>query len=57
MILNCAGPQVLKVYDNIVCENAEDKVLEALENYCNPRHREVLESHRWHGTVHVEVHA
>ena len=36
IILNCAGPQVLEVYDNIVWENAEDKkpdkVLEALEN-------------------------
>ena len=42
IILNCAGPQVLEVYDNIVWENPEDKlkpdkVLEALENYCNPR--------------------
>ena len=37
IILNCAGPRVLKVYDNIVWENAEEKhkpakVLEALEN-------------------------
>ena len=37
IILNCAGPQVLEVYDNIVWENPEDKlkpdkVLEALEN-------------------------
>lgn len=52
IILNCAGPQVLEVYDNIVWENAEnkhkpDKVLEALENYCNLRDNEVLESHRF----------
>ena len=50
IILNCAGPQVLEVYDNIVWENADDrhkpdKVLEALENNCNPRDNEVLESH------------
>ena len=25
IILNCAGPQVLEVYDNIVWENTEDK--------------------------------
>lgn len=52
IILNCAGPRVLEVYDNIVWENAEnkhkpDKVLEALENYCNLRDNEVLESHRF----------
>lgn len=52
IILNCAGPQVLEVYDNIVWENVEnkhkpDKVLEALENYCNLRDNEVLESHRF----------
>ncbi|XP_078364053.1 uncharacterized protein LOC144648334 [Oculina patagonica] len=55
IILNCAGPQVLEVYDNIVWENAEDKhnpakVLEALENCCNPRDNEVLESHRFWNT-------
>ena len=42
IILNCAGTQVLEVYDNIVSEDPGDKhrpvkVLEALENYCNPR--------------------
>ena len=26
IILNCAGPQVLEVYDNIVWENPEDKL-------------------------------
>ena len=59
IILNCAGPQVLEVYDNIVWENAEDKhkpdkVLEALENYCNPRDNEVLESHRFWNTPYQE---
>ena len=52
IILNCAGPHVLEVYDNVVWENADDKnkpdkVLEALEKYCNPRDNEVLESHRF----------
>ena len=52
IILNCAGPQVLEVYDNIAQESDDykhkpDKVLEALENYCNPRDNEVLESHRF----------
>ena len=47
IILNCAGPQVLEVCDNIAWESDDDKhkpdkVLEALENYCNPRDNEVL---------------
>ena len=59
IILSCAGPQVLEVYDNIVWENAEDKhkpdkVVEALENYCNPRDNEVLESHRFWNTPYQE---
>ena len=59
IILNCAGPQVLEVYDNIVWENADDKhkpdkVLEALENYCNPRNNKVLESHRFWNTPYQE---
>ena len=52
IILNCAGPQVLEVYGNIAWESDDDKhkpdkVLEALENYCNPRENEGLESHRF----------
>ena len=48
IILNCTGPHVLEVYDNVVWENADDKnkpdkVLEALEKYCNPRDNEALE--------------
>ena len=61
IILNCVGPQVLEVYDNIVWENAEDKhkpdkVLEAVleENYCNPRDKEVLGSHRFWNTPYQE---
>jgi len=43
---------VLEVYENIAWESDDDKrkpdkVLEALENYCNPRDNEVLESHRF----------
>ena len=50
IILNCAGPQWLEVYDNITWESDDDKhnpdkVLEALENYCNPRDNEVVLEH------------
>ncbi|KAL9961182.1 hypothetical protein ACROYT_G030080 [Oculina patagonica] len=55
IILNCAGPRVLEVYDNIVWEKHKPaKVLEALENYCNPRDNEVLESHRFWNTPYQE---
>ena len=52
IILNCAGPKVLEVYDDIAWESDDDKhkpdkVLEALENYYNPRDNEVLKSHRF----------
>ena len=52
IILNCAGRQVLEVYDNIARESDDDKhkadkVLRALENHCNPRDNELLESHRF----------
>ena len=55
----CSHPHLLYYYDNIVWENAEgkhkpDKVLEALENYCNPRDNEVLESHRFWNTPYQE---
>ena len=60
IILNCAGPQVLEVYDNIAWESDDDKhkpnkVLEALENYCNPRDNEVLESHRFWNIQYQEL--
>lgn len=59
VILNCAGPQVLEVYDNSTWDNDEDKndpdkVLTAIENYCNPRKNEVLESHRFWNTTYQE---
>ena len=52
IILNCAGPHVLEVYDTFIWtdngnKDIPDKVLEALERYCNPRDNEVIESHRF----------
>ena len=52
IILNCAGPYVLEVYDTFVWTDDGDKdkpgkVVEALERYCNPRDNEVIESHRF----------
>ena len=53
ILLHCAGPQVLEVYDQIKNWDAPedkdkpDKVLEKLKNYCNPRKNEVLETHRF----------
>ncbi|XP_033730983.1 uncharacterized protein K02A2.6-like [Pecten maximus] len=52
IILNCAGSHVLEIYDQITWEEEGDKddpnkVLQALEKYCNPRDNEVLESHRF----------
>ena len=52
IILNCAGPHVLEIYDQLTWDadadkNDPDKVLKALEKYCNPRDNEVLESHRF----------
>lgn len=52
ILLHCAGPQILDVYDTFTFANDEEKndpakVLEKLEVYCNPRQNEVLESHRF----------
>ena len=52
IILHCAGPQVLEVYDHFHFEADNDKndpakVLEKLEEYCNPRENEVLQSFRF----------
>jgi hypothetical protein len=52
IILHCAGPQVLEVYDHFEFEGENDKndpvkVLEKLEEYCNPRQNEVLQSFRF----------
>lgn len=59
VILNCAGPQVVEVYDNLTWDTDTDqhdpqKVLQAIENYCNPRKNEVLETHRFWNTVYHE---
>ena len=52
IILNCAGPHVLEVYDTFILTDDSDKdkpdrVLEALEVCCNPRDNEVIKSHRF----------
>ena len=52
IILHCAGLQVLEVYDHFHVEADDDKndpakVLEKLEEYCNPRENEVLQSFRF----------
>ena len=56
IILHCAGPKVIEVFDQFTyngtgeSENdAKDpqKVLKKIEAYCNPRKNEVLESHRF----------
>ena len=52
IILNCGGPCVLEVYNTFIWtddgdKDKPDKVLEALERYCNPRDNEVIKSHRF----------
>ena len=52
IILNCGGPRVLEVYNTFIWtddgdKDKPDKVLEALERYCNPRDNEVIKSHRF----------
>ena len=52
IILHCAGPQVLEIYDQFCFERDEDKddpdkVLDKLEEYCCPRTSEVLQSFRF----------
>ena len=52
IILNCAGPQIIDIYDQFIWdeegdEKKLDKLFEKLEGYCNPRKNEVLESHRF----------
>ena len=48
--LSCAGPHVLEVYDTFIWtddkgdKDRPDKVLEALERYCNARDNEAIES-------------
>ena len=52
IILNCAGPQIIDIYDQFIWDEDGDekkpnKLFEKLEGYCNPRKNEVLESHRF----------
>ena len=52
ILLLCAGPDVVKVFDQIDFDSANDKkdvkkVLEKLERYCMPLKNEVLASHKF----------
>lgn len=58
IILHCAGPQVLEIYDhfefNEVAEMNDPKiVLQKIADYCNPRQNEVLQTFRfWNISFH-----
>ena len=52
VILHCAGPNIIEIYDQFEWANADDKtnpeqVMKKIEEYCNPRKNEVLEMHRF----------
>ena len=52
VILHCAGPQVLEIFDQFNFDSEEEKdnpddVLKKLEEYCCPRTSEVLQSFRF----------
>ena len=52
ILLLCAGPDVVKVFDQIDFDSANDKkdvkkVLEKLQRYCMPLQNEVLASHKF----------
>lgn len=52
IILHCGGSQVLEIYDQFEFEpdtdkNDPKKVLDKIENYCNPRQSEVLQRFRF----------
>ena len=60
IILNCGGPRVLEVYNTFIWtddgeKDKPDKVLEALERYCNPRDKSLnlIDS----GTFHTRNHS
>ena len=60
IILHCAGPKVIEIYDQFEWEAPEDKdnldkVYDKIENYCNPRKNEVFEPHRFWNTNIDEV--
>ena len=51
IIIHCAGPQALEVFDQLNFEDEEEKeraevVYECLKNYCNPRTSDVLQTFR-----------
>jgi len=52
IILNCAGPQVVKIAKQFVYANDDEKddpdvLLRMIEQYCNPRQNEVMETFRF----------
>lgn len=52
IILHCAGPHIVDVYDQFTFAEGEDKddpetVLKKIENYCSPIQNEVLQTHRF----------
>ena len=60
ILLHCAGPQVIEIYDQFQWESPDDKndvskVLDKLKQYCNPRTNEVIVSpvleHGFAGTL------
>ena len=60
IILHCAGPKVIEIYDQFQWDTdgdnlKPDKLYEQLEKYCNPRKNEVLESHRFWKTSMDEI--
>lgn len=51
VILHCAGPSTIEVYDQFQWDNADhkkdpDQIMKKIEEYCNSRKSEVLETHR-----------
>jgi hypothetical protein len=55
IILHCAGPKVIDIYDQFAWEEdgdreKPDKLFQQIEKYCNPRKNEVMESHRFWNT-------
>ena len=52
ILLQCAGAKVIEIYDHFVWaengdKNKPDAVMQKIEEHCNPRRNEVLESHRF----------
>ena len=51
IILHCAGQQTIEVSDQFIYEEGEeanpDILINKLEEYCNPRNNEVLETYRF----------